>query len=519
MTSIEKNLQFIQYNLEKGAYTIAAKECVGLIEQALRQLFKEQLTRLDEKDRLKVQEAERKKGRGTRGADHFTMGQLVNFFRESNFLDAWAKASGKEITNIRMINLDEVTRLRNDLIHNGREATRTEAEFLLHCLRVLRETFEMKILEGEEQLPVSTAGSVTKETRERPNVEGDASFENGYALIIGVGADLPATVQDAIGFRDILLDRGRCAYHQQHVIHLTEENATRQDILSALDALAQSTNADSTVVVYFSGHGYQVASTMGESYYLMPYGYSVQRLYDTAINGSEFADKLRAIPAKKLLVLLDCCHAGGVGDAKTPGVDMTKKPLPQEVLPLLAEGSGRVLIASSTEGELSYAGKPYSAFTLAIIEALCGVGAAKLDGYVRVADLALHAREVVPGRTGGKQHPVLHFEHADNFAIAYYAGGDTQPKNLPFSEEAEQIETSESTNSSTTIQNAIVTNGGDLNVEGQGNVVGGNITIGNGNVIGQGNVNLGVQSPSEVSKENESLMSSLLSKVSDILKK
>ena len=171
----------------------------------------------------------------------------------------------------------------------------------------------------------------------------------------------------------------------------------------------------------------------------MPYGYDVNQLYKTAISGAEFTAKLRAIPAQKLLVLLDCCHAGGVGEAKAAGLEMVKAPLPPEALALLAEGSGRVLIASSTEKELSYAGKPYSAFTLALIEALCGTGVAKQDGYVRVADLALHTREMVPGRTGNKQHPVLHFEQADNFVVAYYAGGDTKPKGLPFKEEP-QIE-------------------------------------------------------------------------------
>ncbi|MGD9072745.1 MAG: hypothetical protein PVI69_13345, partial [Desulfobacterales bacterium] len=84
----------------------------------------------------------------------------------------------------------------------------------------------------------------------------------------------------------------------------------------------------------------------------------------------------------------------------------------------LLKCEGNAKIASSQEDELSYAGKPYSAFTLALIEALCGQGVAKKDGYVRVADLAPHTREVVPGRTNNKQHPILHFDKADNFAIA-----------------------------------------------------------------------------------------------------
>jgi len=266
------------------------------------------------------------------------------------------------------------------------------------------------------------------------------TFNQGHALIIGIGVDLPNTVDDAIGLADILKDAGRCAYPPEQVHLLTGEEATRDAVLAALGTLAQSTHLptpQSTVLVYFSGHGYQVASSLGESYYLMPYGYDMERLYQTAISGAEFTERLQAIPARRLLVLLDCCHAGGVGEAKAPGLQLAKSPLPPEAPSMLAEGSGRVLIASSQEDELSFAGKPYSAFTLALIEAFSGAGVAKQDGYVRVADLALHAREVVPGRTDGRQHPILHFEQADNFALAYYAGGESQPKGTPFTREPE----------------------------------------------------------------------------------
>jgi len=262
-------------------------------------------------------------------------------------------------------------------------------------------------------------------------------FKQGYAVVVGVGADLQNTVDDAKGLADILVDADRCAYPKDQVQVFTGKDATRDDILKVLDTLSKTTDTESTVVVYFSGHGYQVSTSVGDAYFLLPYGYDVHRLKQTAISGTEFTAKLRAIPAQKLLVLLDCCHAGGVGDAKAPGMEFAKSPLPPETLALLAEGKGRVLIASSKEDELSYAGKPYSAFTLALMESLSGVGVAKQDGLVRVADVALHAREVVPGRTKGKQHPILHFEHADNFALAYYAGGDTQPKGLPFDGEPE----------------------------------------------------------------------------------
>ncbi len=261
------------------------------------------------------------------------------------------------------------------------------------------------------------------------------TFTQGHAVIVGVGADLPNTVDDAVGLANILTDSARCAFPPSQVHLLTGSKATRTDILSTLDALAQSTTAQSTVIIYFSGHGYRVTSPTGEFYYLMPYGYDLNRLYQTAISGAEFTSRLQAIPAQKILVLLDCCYAGGFDETKVPGLQLTKAAMPPEAQSLFAKGSGRVLIASSQDDEESFTGKPYSAFTLALIESLCGVGVAKKDGYVRVSDLALYTGRMVPQRTQDRQHPILNFEQADNFVLAYYAGGDTQPKDLPFKEE------------------------------------------------------------------------------------
>jgi hypothetical protein len=253
-------------------------------------------------------------------------------------------------------------------------------------------------------------------------------FTKGHALIIGVGADLLGTIDDAEGLAKILTDKGRCAYPPQQVHLLTGKGANREAVLTALDDLAKSTrDEESTIIIYFSGHGYQY----GQSYYLMTNGYDTHDLERTAISGAEFADKITAIPAQKKLVLLDCCHAGGVGEIK--GVPLRKSPLPAEAVDLFSKGSGYVLIASSTDDEYSFTGNPYSVFTGVLIEALCGKGVAKKDGYVRVADLALHTREHVPKLTKDKQHPILHFKEADNFVMAYYAAGDSQPKDVPFS--------------------------------------------------------------------------------------
>ncbi len=257
---------------------------------------------------------------------------------------------------------------------------------------------------------------------------------NHHALIIGVGADLPNTVTDAQGVNQILTDPTRCCFAAKDVTLLTDAVATRTNILTALDELT-ALQSETVVLIYFSGHGCLAQSSMGESYYLMPYGYDISSLYKSAISGQEFTERLRNISAQHLLLLLDCCHAGGMVDADTkmPGLTLMKSPLPLETEQLFAKGSGRIIIASSQANEVSFVAHPYSLFTRALIECFSGQGVSKQDGYVRALDLALYAREKVPGWSNGRQHPIADIERADNFIVAYYAAGEktSKPLELP----------------------------------------------------------------------------------------
>src|SRR6266508_1797995 len=137
--------------------------------------------------------------------------------------------------------------------------------------------------------------------------------------------------------------------------------------IQAFDRLTQQVNADpdATVVVYFSGHGIE-----RPDFHLLPYGYNLADLSNTAINNQLLVDLLATIHARKLLILLDCCHAGGQLDLRTG--EGIKAPLPSDVLKTLQHGSGRVLLASSRRDEYSYTGRPYSVFTTALLEGLGG---------------------------------------------------------------------------------------------------------------------------------------------------
>lgn len=253
----------------------------------------------------------------------------------------------------------------------------------------------------------------------------NATFTNGYALLIGVGADLPVTVKDATALRDVLIDPNCAAYPPAQVTLLTETTATRQNILAAFDQIITqiNQNPDATVIIYYSGHGGRIKRT--NEYFFVPYGYDPSQRTNTAISGLEFTQKIEAITARKLVVLLDCCHAGGVPALKEPGETFVKSPLPPELLNVLGTRSGRVVVASSREDEYSYTGQPYNAFTDCLLEALQGKAAFHQDGYARILDILVYLFDQVPKRASGPQHPFVNkvLDLGDNFPLCYYAGG------------------------------------------------------------------------------------------------
>jgi len=249
-------------------------------------------------------------------------------------------------------------------------------------------------------------------------------FFNGYAIVVGVGNDLPQTVDDAKTIYDLLVNPGVCAYPKNNVKLLIDHGATRQAIMDGLNWLVDSVNREvvaSTAVVYFSGHG-----GAGPDYFLVPYDLMTDG-YSRVILGSEFSSKLKEIEADRLLVLLDTCHAGGIANLKTAsGHDCIKSPVTVEVLQELAKGSGRVVIASCHADETSeiLSGEPLSVFTSALKDAFVGRGSFEQDGYVRVLDMATYVCRMVPNRTSDRQNPIIKIADLEsNYAVAYYAGG------------------------------------------------------------------------------------------------
>lgn len=258
------------------------------------------------------------------------------------------------------------------------------------------------------------------------------TMEGAHALVVGISAyhhvsALPATVRnDARDVHRLLVDPSRCGYRQDHVQLLLDGEATGTALRSAFARLASAADHESTVLVYFSGHGGRVEFGQEAGEYLLPVDVvadSPRTLAATAISGQELGEALRAIPARKVLVLFDCCHAGGIGHPKGAGPVM-KSGLPEHYYESLQAGRGRAILASSRSTELSWVlpAAENSLFTTHLIAGLKG-GVSSEDGLVRVFDLFEYLQPRVTA-SQPDQHPVFRADLEENFPVALYVGGE-----------------------------------------------------------------------------------------------
>jgi hypothetical protein len=274
------------------------------------------------------------------------------------------------------------------------------------------------------------------------------TFTNGHALIIGVGTyqhsprhNVPVTTADAQEVARIVQDAQFCGYPASQVALLSDSNATRDGILAVLDRLTQASE-DDTVLLFYSGHG---DYDSGGHYTLTTHDtrWENRRVVPgTAISQAELLDKLRAIPAKRVLLLFNACHAGEIsptlGDDEAPP---TGSALPNQTAnALLSTGSGRIVITACRENQFSFVGSgAQTLFAQALTEGLRGGGDVfNRNGYISAFDLYTHlyyaldeaVQREVPKHTrdhyGGTQEPELTvMKGVGPFAVALYRGAQT----------------------------------------------------------------------------------------------
>ena len=135
--------------------------------------------------------------------------------------------------------------------------------------------------------------------------------------------------KDITALSEVLAHPERCAYPAENIKTIVGPAATRQGIIDGLDWLEERLHADTsgnaTAVIYYTGHGWRDKPATPR---LLPHplrcaGDGRAR---PLLRAEDFAAEIAALQPKRLLVLLDCCHAGGMGVKELAPVADARRP-------------------------------------------------------------------------------------------------------------------------------------------------------------------------------------------------
>ncbi len=243
-----------------------------------------------------------------------------------------------------------------------------------------------------------------------------------HALIIGVGnyKYMQTLSRPPVDARDLYGLLSQNGYLTSNLTLLVNDEATKETINNALDDLARNVSNHDTVVLFFSGHGFSRPGGFEPGEYLCPATADWNHLRMTAISNEELTTALKAITARQVVVFLDACHSGGVGEPKDPSLVIERGLSENTYKQLTDVGEGRVVIASCGPNEVSWElqGMRNGLFTHYLLEGLGGAAVSD-DGAVRVLDLYNYICREVPKRAPTSQNPLIKASANLNFPIIF----------------------------------------------------------------------------------------------------
>lgn len=260
----------------------------------------------------------------------------------------------------------------------------------------------------------ATPGAISREDMETRIIKSDVDElptikakpnKNSYAIVIGIEnyrQKLPKAdfaTADAKTVTEYLTKA--MGYPEENVVTLLNEHATNVDFAKYFEKwLPNNAEKDSTVFIYYSGHGAPNPKT-GDAY-MVPYdgdpsfidqtGYSLKRMYDT----------LAKLPAKNIIVALDSCFSGAGGRSV---IAEGTRPLVMNLQNAIATSTNMTVIAAASDAQVSstYKEKGHGLFTYFMLKGIKDEDVVKKDGSIAISDLFSYIKPQVE-RIARKQY-------------------------------------------------------------------------------------------------------------------
>lgn len=184
------------------------------------------------------------------------------------------------------------------------------------------------------------------------------------------------------------------------VKNLFDNEATIQNVRTALDSIVANAKPEDTFVFYFSGHGASdddPEQNLAEFYFIL---HGVQQIYGNAsarnpfaLSGKEIKDYSLKIKAQKQLILIDACQSGQALENFAMRGAQSEKAIID-----LSKSRGLYIMAASeadqTAKEIKELG--HGVFTYSLIEGLkCAADFFEKDGVINVKELNMFVNKKV----------------------------------------------------------------------------------------------------------------------------
>jgi uncharacterized caspase-like protein len=255
----------------------------------------------------------------------------------------------------------------------------------------------------------------------------NASYESTrwqkWAVVIGISkykdsriAGLRYASVDAHSFYDWLISQQGGGYAPSRVRLLLDSRATTQSIRNALFNWLKQALEEDFVTIYFAGHGSPESPDSTNNLFLLPFDANYDDVATTGFPMWDIETALkRFIKARKVVVIADACHSGGVGQAfdiarrGSRGVEIN--PISSGLQNLSKVNDGIAVISASDDKQFSQEsqswGGGHGVFTYFLLKGLKGDADYNKDGRVTLGELIPYLSEQVRRETRNTQSPTV----------------------------------------------------------------------------------------------------------------
>lgn len=237
-----------------------------------------------------------------------------------------------------------------------------------------------------------------------------------FALLIGIekyqnAPDTSYAERDAATVKLYIESLG---VPEENVIFLTGARATRTGIAKYLEEwLPRNVATDSRVYFYYAGHGAPEPDT--GTAYILPWDGDPTFLSTTAYPLTRLYEKLQALPAREVIVMLDSCFSGAGGRSV---IAKGARPLVLSVTQTARLGAKISVLTASSASEItgSLDQQGHGMFTYYLLKGLTGEADANHDGHMSLGELTTYVEKNVQKaarRQNREQTPQLQTERPE----------------------------------------------------------------------------------------------------------